>query len=76
MATGGVIGLALGAGFYEGAFIATALVLIAEGLFGIAGEKPVYSVAVHVRSRKKFDHNEFVEHIRSINGILEASITE
>lgn len=42
----------------------------------VAGEKPVYSVAVHVRSRKKFDHNEFIEHIRSINGILEASIAE
>ena len=35
----GIIGLALGAGFYEGAFIATLLVLIAEGLFGIIGAK-------------------------------------
>ena len=118
----GIIGLSLGAGFYEGAFIATALVLIAEGLFGIvgtriphseifkielkytektalnyvmrycknnrmmirnlvvtgtvAGDKPIYRVEVHVRSRKKFDHNEFIEHIRSISGILEASMGE
>ena len=41
-----------------------------------AGDKPVYSVAVHVRSRKKFDHDEFIKHIRSISGVLEASIAE
>lgn len=118
----GIIGLALGAGFYEGAFIATALVLIAEGLFGIAGtriphseifkielkytektalnyvmrycknkrmmirnlevtgavssDKPVYSVTVHVRSRRKFDHDEFINHIRSISGVQEASMAD
>ncbi|MBO4635800.1 MAG: MgtC/SapB family protein [Clostridiales bacterium] len=37
--TCGVIGLAIGAGFYEGALIATVLVLIAEIYFSIVGSK-------------------------------------
>ena len=28
------------------------------------------------RSRKKFDHDEFIKHIRSINGVLEASMAD
>ena len=39
----GVIGLAVGAGFYEGALIATALVLITETVFSIVGRKIPHS---------------------------------
>jgi hypothetical protein len=52
------------------------VILWRELLHGPVTNNYILSVAVHVRSRKKFDHNEFIEHIRSINGILEASIAE
>ena len=42
----------------------------------VAGDKPVYRAAVHVRSPRIFEHDEFINHIRSINGIIEAPMAE
>lgn len=44
----GIIGLAVGAGFYEGAFIATVLVLVAETLFSTLGAKISHNEAFSI----------------------------
>ncbi|MBR3081527.1 MAG: hypothetical protein IKH06_01600 [Clostridiales bacterium] len=62
MAAGGLIGLALGAGFYEGAFIATALVLIAEGLFGLIGTRIPHSEVFKKEIRPRRIHGAHQEH--------------
>ncbi|MBR1797037.1 MAG: MgtC/SapB family protein [Clostridiales bacterium] len=117
----GIIGLAIGAGFFEGAILATVLVLVAEIVFSILGgrishneafrlelsyndktalnhvmrycknnrmiisnlevtgtsdhHRPEYSVTIHVRTRKKIDHSDFIAYIRDIKGVTAASIS-
>lgn len=36
----------------------------------------LYNVVVNVRTRMKIDHDNFIEHIRSIKGVLEAEMKE
>ena len=44
----GIIGLAVGAGFYEGAILGTALVLIAETVFSVLGSKIPHNEAFQI----------------------------
>ncbi|MBO4746909.1 MAG: MgtC/SapB family protein [Clostridiales bacterium] len=44
----GIIGLAIGAGFYEGAILATVLVLLAETWFSILGSKITHNEAFQI----------------------------
>ncbi len=56
----GIIGLAIGAGYYEGAVIATVLVLITQILIPILEYKikfsPDFSICVHYRLKPALDH--------------------
>lgn len=38
--------------------------------------KSIYSVTLHIRARKDLDRTEFINHIRGINGVVEASVYE
>lgn len=55
----GVIGLALGAGFYEGGIIATVLVLATETLFSILAQHikrtPEFKIALHYQQKPALD---------------------
>ncbi|MCR5275621.1 MAG: hypothetical protein K6E26_09730 [Clostridiales bacterium] len=48
MTSGALIGLAVGAGFYEGAILGTALVLIAQTLFFKLGSKIAHNEAFQI----------------------------
>ena len=77
----GIIGLALGAGFYEGAFIATALVLIAEGLFGIMGARighsEVFKIELKYTEKTALNYvMRYCKNNRMMIRNLEASIAE
>ena len=56
----GIIGLALGAGFYEGAFIATVLVLLTETLFSYLVQKikkaPQFKIVLHYHQKQALDN--------------------
>ncbi len=56
----GVIGLAVGSGFYEGAVIGTILVLIAELFFTDIGKKirstPEFSALINYENKQSLDH--------------------
>ncbi|MBR1559392.1 MAG: MgtC/SapB family protein [Clostridia bacterium] len=55
----GVIGLALGAGFYEGGLVATALVLVTETIFSVLGGRisrtPEFMLTLHYRHKPALD---------------------
>ena len=55
----GVIGLALGAGFYEGGVIATVLVLVTETIFSQLGTRirrtPEFQITLHYRNKPALD---------------------
>lgn len=55
----GIIGLSIGAGYYEGAIVATVLVLVAETIFSRLGAKirhtPEFCIAVRYRHRAALD---------------------
>lgn len=56
----GIIGLAIGAGYYEGGIIATVLVLVAETVFSRLGMRirhtPAFRLTVDYRRRAALDH--------------------
>lgn len=56
----GVIGLAIGSGFYEGAILATAFVLFAECFFTDIGQKirftPEFRAVINYESKQALDH--------------------
>ena len=58
--TTGIIGLAVGAGFYEGALITTALVLITETYFSRVGNRihrtPEFKILVTYQEKTALDH--------------------
>ena len=55
----GTIGLALGAGFYEGGIVATALVLFTETLFSVLGKRinhtPEFEIKLHYHRKPTLD---------------------
>ena len=55
----GIIGLALGAGFYEGGVVATALVLLTETLFSVIGTRikytPEFLISLHYHHKPALD---------------------
>ena len=55
----GVIGLALGAGFYEGGIFATLLVLVTETLFSLLAQRirrtPEFKITLHYRQKPALD---------------------
>lgn len=56
----GIIGLAIGSGFYEGAILSTILVLIAELFFAEVGQKirstPEFRAIINYESKQSLDH--------------------
>ena len=56
----GVIGLAIGSGFYEGAILSTILVLIAELFFANIGQKirstPEFRAIINYQAKQSLDH--------------------
>lgn len=56
----GVIGLAVGSGFYEGAVLSAALVLIAEMFFSNVGQRirytPAFRAIINYQSKQSLDH--------------------
>ena len=56
----GIIGLAVGSGFYEGAVLSTALVLIAELFFANVGQRihdtPPFRVIINYQYKQSLDH--------------------
>ncbi|MBR6165914.1 MAG: MgtC/SapB family protein [Clostridia bacterium] len=57
--TTGIIGLAIGSGYYELAFLGTVMVLLAETVFSTLGAKirhdPDYHVEIHYREKNSLD---------------------
>ena len=56
----GVIGLAIGSGFYEGALLSTVLVLVAELFFAEVGQKirytPEFRAIINYEAKQSLDH--------------------
>ena len=56
----GVIGLAIGSGFYEGALLSTVLVLVAELFFAEVGQKirytPEFRAIINYETKQSLDH--------------------
>lgn len=57
--TSGIVGLSIGAGFYEGAVIATVMVLVTETVFSMFGARiratPEFQIALHYQSKPTLD---------------------
>ena len=55
----GIIGMAIGTGFYEGGIVATALVLLTETLFSVLGGRikrtPEFEIRLHYRHKPALD---------------------
>lgn len=59
--TTGIVGLAIGAGFYEGAVITTILILLAETWFASIGRK--ISHITHLNFEVKYEHKESLDKV-------------
>ena len=69
----GIIGLSLGAGFYEGGIFATVLVLLTETLFSVMGQRirhtPEFSIRLH------YDHKPALDQVMRYCKDSKVSIT-
>ena len=57
--TSGIIGLGIGAGFYEGGLVATVMVLVTETLFSVLGQRiqhtPEFQIRLHYHHKPALD---------------------